>query len=59
MEIPVELILFSLPSLIYLFINKARNQDWGTIFRNIGWSKANPKYLLLGLVLGLIPGLFS
>jgi membrane protease YdiL (CAAX protease family) len=59
MEIPVELILFSLPSVIYLFINKARKRDTGSIFRNIGWVKTNRKYLLIGFALGLIPGLFS
>jgi len=59
MEIPVALILFSLPSFIYLFINKVRKQDTRSIFRNIGWAKPNRKYLLIGLALGLIPGLFA
>ncbi len=59
MEIPVGLILFSLPSYIYFLVNKARKQDTRRIFRNIGLTRPNRKFLLIGLVLGLIPGLFT
>ena len=59
MDIPLQLILFSIPAIIYLIIKKMQGRDWNTIFKSLGWSKSDPKYLLIGIALGLIPGFFS
>lgn len=37
MEIPPQLILLSIPSFIYLFVQKWRGQDWSEIFKRLGW----------------------
>ena len=59
MEIPLQLILFSIPSVIYLIVRKAQNQAWTDIFRNLGWRNANPRFLFMGFFFGLLPGIFS
>jgi membrane protease YdiL (CAAX protease family) len=59
MNIPLQLIIFSLPSILYVFIQRIRKHDWKLIFKNIGITGTLPKYLALGLGMGLLPGLLS
>lgn len=37
MDIPLQLILFSIPALIYLVLLKKRGDDWTEALRKIGW----------------------
>jgi membrane protease YdiL (CAAX protease family) len=58
MEIPLQLILLSIPTIIYMLIHKLRGEDRDQIYKNVGWKSFRPEYILLGLaVAGLIGGL--
>jgi len=49
MEIPVGLIIWSIPSLVYLFVRRIRKEKLGKIFKNLGWVSCKPKYWLWAL----------
>jgi membrane protease YdiL (CAAX protease family) len=58
MDIPIQLIALSLPSLIYIVVRKLRGEKWGQILEKLGWRGCRPIYLLWGLgVLALGAGL--
>lgn len=59
MEIPLQLILFSIPSVIYLIVRKAQHQTWRAIFQSLGWRKPNLRFVIIGFFFGLLPGIFS
>lgn len=59
MELPLQLILFSIPSIIYLFIQRLRKQDWSSISAELGLAGTGVKFLAAGLGLGLLPGLLA
>nr|QNO51420.1 hypothetical protein PFCPEAIJ_00022 [Methanosarcinales archaeon ANME-1 ERB6] len=59
MEIPVGLIIWSIPSLFYLFVRRIRKEKWGTIFKNLGWVSCKPKYWLWALGVIVILSLLS
>jgi membrane protease YdiL (CAAX protease family) len=58
-EFPLQPILFLIPSLTFIIIQKIRKQDWSTALINIGWQLPPTKYIAVGLGFGLISGLFS
>ena len=59
MEIPVGLIIWSIPSLVYLFVRRIRKDKWGKIFKNLGWVSCKPKYWLWALGIFVILSLLS
>ena len=59
MDLPLQPFLLSLPSLIYLVVQKIRKQEWAIIFTRLGWRLPDPKYLAAGLGLGIASGLIS
>lgn len=59
MEIPFQLALLMIPSLIFIGVNKIRKRDWDFILSKIGWKLPLKKYLVIGLGMGLFPGLIS
>jgi uncharacterized protein len=59
MSIPIQPILFSIPSIIYVFIQRKRKLDWNLIFKNIGLKGAQAKYMAIGLGMGLLTGILS
>lgn len=59
MNIPIQPILLSLPSTIYIIVKKYQKQEWHDISKKIGLRLPRPKYLGIGFALGLIPGLIT
>jgi membrane protease YdiL (CAAX protease family) len=59
MNIPFQLIFFSIPSIIFIFVQRIKKQDWNLIIKNIGLKGTQVKYIAIGLGMGLVPGLFS
>jgi len=59
MEIPVGLIIWIIPSLVYLFVRRIRKDKWGKIFKNLGWVSCKPKYWLWTLGVIVILSLLS
>jgi membrane protease YdiL (CAAX protease family) len=49
MEIPAQLILLLLPSLIYLTVKRRQGEDWYHTFVKLGWTSSKPIYFLQGL----------
>ena len=50
---PFQLVLLTLPSIIYLVINRRRGQEWPDIRENLGWQGSPARYYLwaVGIVL--------
>jgi len=48
MNLPGQLIVFSIPSLIYIAVRKWRGEKWGEISKKIGWHGSRPGYFLWG-----------
>jgi uncharacterized protein len=56
MEIPSQLILLSIPSLIYLSIQRQRGQDWSEIFKRLGWQIGSFGFYVWSLGITLVLG---
>jgi len=56
MNLPLQLFVFSIPSLIYIAVCRQRRDGWGEIFRKIGWQGSRPVYFLWGLAVMFITG---
>ncbi|MEW6567324.1 MAG: CPBP family glutamic-type intramembrane protease [Chloroflexota bacterium] len=56
MTIPLRLLLFSLPSAVYVVVSRLRGHAWRHGFRQVGWSGASLLYLAVGLGVGALPG---
>lgn len=54
MNIPVQLIIFSIPSFIYLAFQQKRGKNRAETFARIGWQLCSAKYFLWGLGLTAI-----
>ncbi len=59
MNIPVQLIVFSIPAWITLFVRKRRGEKYQDVMRDIGWQGCALRYYLLGLLLLVILGLLG
>ena len=59
MEFPMQPVLLTIPSLIFIIVNRIRKQDWDLILFKIGLKFPSINYLAIGLGLGLVSGLFS
>lgn len=49
MDLPFQLIVLSIPSLIYAAVCKRRGETWSEILRKIGWQWSRPVYFQWGL----------
>ena len=56
MEIPIQLILFAIPSLIYAAVQRRRNASWPEIFTKLGWKGSPARYFLWGAAIGVVLG---
>lgn len=56
MNLPLQLIVFSLPSLIYIAVQKRRGEKWPAILKNIGWQTGRPVCYLWGLGILIVAG---
>ena len=58
MDFPLQLIVLSIPSLIYVTMQRRRGEKWDEVFEKIGWQGSRPIYILwsLGLII-LVGGL--
>jgi len=58
MDIPLQTIVFSIPSLAVVAFHKSRSATWRDALSKVGWRGAGVRYLAAGLVLRLLPGVF-
>ena len=56
MDMPLQLILLSIPSLIALIVGGRRGQQWSAVLRDIGWCGSRPIFFLWGIGVLLIVG---
>lgn len=56
MDLPLQLIVFSIPSLIYVAVRRLRGEKWNEVFRKIGWQGSQPIYFLWSLGAMIILG---
>jgi uncharacterized protein len=49
MELPLQLIVLSLPSLLYLAVRRRRGDGWPAIFTNLGWTSGKGRDYLAAL----------
>lgn len=59
MNIPLQLIVFSLPTLIYMAFRRLRGVPWRELWRNIGWQGAGLSHFLWAVFVALALGLFA
>lgn len=59
MNLPLQLIIFSLPALIYIAVRKRRGEQWGEIRKQIGWQGCPSRYFLWSLGVLLLTGLLG
>ena len=59
MDIPLQTLIFSIPSLAYIVVVRVRGQTWKHALSLFGWQGTSIKYLLIGLLIGVIPGVFT
>jgi len=57
MNIPLQTIVLCLPSAIFVLVQHWRGLPWPSGLRLVGWRGASLRYLGLGLLFGIIPGL--
>ena len=46
MEIPVQLVILSVPAILYMVTRKQRGEAWETILCKVGWTKGKPVHYL-------------
>jgi membrane protease YdiL (CAAX protease family) len=59
MHIPVQPFLLSIPSIAFIIVHRIQKQDWASIFKYLGWKLSPINYLVIGLGMGLLPGILS
>jgi membrane protease YdiL (CAAX protease family) len=58
MDLPLQLIVLSIPSLIYVAVHRRRGEKWRDVLGKIGWQGSRPIYFLWSLgVIILVGGL--
>jgi membrane protease YdiL (CAAX protease family) len=52
-DLPLQLIVFSIPSLIYIAVQRRRGEKWNEVLEKVGWQGSRPVYFLwcLGVVI--------
>jgi hypothetical protein len=56
MDLPLQLIVLSIPSLAYVAVRRRRGEKWNQAFRKIGWQGSRPIYFLWSLGVTIIAG---
>ena len=56
MNIPLQLIVFSLPSIIYVAVNRLRGEKWSQVFDKVGWRSSSPRHYFWGLGMTILLG---
>ena len=56
MDLPLQLIVLSIPSLIYVAVRRRRREKWKEVFEKIGWQGGRPIYFLWSLGVIIIVG---
>jgi membrane protease YdiL (CAAX protease family) len=56
MDLPLQLIVLSIPSLIYVAVRRRRGEKWNQVFRKIGWQGCRPIYFLWSLGVMIVAG---
>jgi len=56
MDLPLQLIVFSIPSLIYIAVLRRLGEKWNEVFRKIGWQGSRPIYYLWSLGVMIMVG---
>ena len=56
MDLPLQLIVLSIPSLIYVAVRRWRGEKWGQVLGKIGWQGSRPVYFLWSLGVTIIAG---
>ena len=56
MDLPLQLIVFSIPSPIYVTVRRLGGERWNEVFRKIGWQGSRPIYFLWSLAAMIIIG---
>lgn len=49
MDVPVQLMVFSIPSLLYILVQRLRGQGWHRMAKNVGWWGSAPIFFLWAL----------
>ena len=56
MDLPLQLIVLCIPSLIYVAVRRRRGEKWKEVFEKIGWQGSRPIYFLWSLVVIILVG---
>jgi membrane protease YdiL (CAAX protease family) len=56
MTIPLQLIVFTTPTLVYVVIHRWRGGKWSEAFEDVGWKTSRPIYFLWGLGVAILTG---
>lgn len=48
-DLPVQLVVLSIPSLVYVAVHRWRGENWNEGFRRVGWQGGRPVYFLWSL----------
>ena len=56
MNIPLQLIILSIPSIIYIAVQRRRGKKWGEVMGDIGWQSCELKYYLWGIGIAILLG---
>jgi membrane protease YdiL (CAAX protease family) len=59
MDVPVQLVVFSIPVLIYARIGRRRGRSWQQIREEIGWQGCSPQFLLQSLGIAIVVGVLG
>jgi membrane protease YdiL (CAAX protease family) len=58
MTVPIQNLVFIIPSLIYIGVLRIRGQTSKYLFGLVGWQLTSLRYLLIGLLTGVLAGVF-
>ena len=56
MEIPAQLLLFSIPSIVYFIIQIKRGEKKGSVLKNLGLSGSNNRFYMEGILVAIAVG---
>ncbi len=59
MEFPIQLVVFTAPSVLYMVVRRFRAAGWKDIFSKLGWSAGKPRDYLLSLAVTALTGVFG
>lgn len=59
MDIPLQTLILAIPSLAYIVVLRVRGQTWRHALSLVGCQGTSIRYLLIGLLIGVIPGVFT